>query len=94
MEILFEQTNTTGTFYIERAGERLGVMTFSKVDEKQIIIEHTVVAEALRGKGAGKQLVAAGVAYARANGLKIIPHCTFANTIFDNTPAYADVLSK
>jgi len=51
------------------------------------------VSEALRGKSAGKQLVAAAVEYARANQLKIIPLCPFAKAVFDKTPTFQDVLN-
>jgi len=58
-----------------------------------IIIDHTEVSDALRGKGAGKQLVTAAVEHARKNQLKILPICPFAKSVFNKTPQFDDVLS-
>jgi predicted GNAT family acetyltransferase len=58
----------------------------------KMIIEHTEVNEAYEGKGLGKQLVEAGVKYARENHLKILPWCPYARKIFDTIVEYNDVL--
>jgi predicted GNAT family acetyltransferase len=67
-------------------------MTYTMAGER-IIIDHTLVDDALRGTGAGKKLVEAGVQWAREQKRKILPLCPFARSVFDKTPAYADVLS-
>jgi hypothetical protein len=69
-------------------------MTYSKAGDNLIIIDHTEVSDALRGTGAGKKLVTAAVENAHKNGLKILPLCPFAKSVFDKTPEFADVLSK
>lgn len=92
MEVKLEQTDTKGAFYIEENGTRLAQTTFSKAGDKRIIIDHTEVDDALRGKNAGKQLIAAAVNHARTNNLKILPLCPFAKSVFDKVPEYRDVL--
>jgi len=92
MDIQFEQTNTRGSFFIEQEGKRVAFMEFSKAGKDRIIISHTDVSDVLRGKNAGKQLVAAAVAYARKNKIKIVPLCPFARSVFDTVKEYADVL--
>ncbi len=94
MEIKFEESASKGAFYSEDNGERLAEMTFSKAGDKLLIIEHTEVSEKLKGKGAGKQLVAAAVEYARNKGIKILPLCPFAKAVFDKTPDFQDVLNS
>ena len=94
MEIKFEQQDNKGAFFIEQHGNRLAEMTFTRAGEKRIIIDHTQVLDVLRGKGAGKQLVAAAVSHAQQNGLKIIPLCPFAKSVFDKVPEYQDVLDR
>ena len=79
---------------MEEQGKRLAELTFSKAGDKRIIIDHTDVSDALRGKGAGKQLVSAAVDYARKNGLKILPLCPFAKSVFDKVPEFSDVLDR
>jgi uncharacterized protein len=92
MEIKFEQKATKGSFFIEENGQRLGEMTFSRAGDDVLIIDHTEVSEALKGKGAGKQMVAAAVDYARKNKIKILPLCPFAKSVFDKVKEYQDVL--
>ncbi len=92
MEIQQTDDGKKGAFYIEQGGERLAEMTYVWAGESKFIIEHTEVSDKLAGKGAGKQLVAKAVEFARAKGLKIIPLCPFANKVFKKTPAYNDVL--
>jgi predicted GNAT family acetyltransferase len=85
-----ETKGTKGAFYIERDGKRLAEMTYS-IAGTSAIIDHTTVDDALRGTGAGKRLVEAAVAWARKDGLKILPLCPFAKSVFDKTPEFADV---
>jgi len=92
MDIKQEFTGNKGAFFIEENGKRLAEMTFSKAGDTKIIIDHTEVSDALRGKGAGKQLVSAAVAYARKNNIKIIPLCPFAKSVFDKVTEFQDVL--
>jgi predicted GNAT family acetyltransferase len=87
------ENNSKGAFIIKLNNARLAEMTYSKAGDKLIIIDHTEVSDALRGKGAGKQLVTAAVEYARKNQLKILPLCPFAKSVFDKTPQFEDVLS-
>ena len=67
-------------------------MTYT-VAGTRVIIDHTDVDDALRGTGAGKKLVAAAVEWARAENARLMPLCPFARSVFDKTPAYADVLA-
>lgn len=94
MNIKQEETSTKGSFYIEEGGVRLGEMTYSKAGPGRIIIDHTEVGEALKGKGTGKQLVAAAVDYARKHNLKIFPLCPFANSVFQRVKEFNDVLDN
>lgn len=92
MEIQFEQNGNKGAWYIAQNGERVAAMTFSATGNGTLIIDHTEVSDVLRGTGAGKKMLAAAVEHARAKGLRIMPLCPFAKSVFDKTPDYADVL--
>lgn len=92
MEINHEETESKGAFYVEENGIRLAEMTFSKAGSTIIIIDHTEISDVLRGKGVGKQLVRKSVEHARAHGLKIIPLCPFAKSVFDRVAEFRDVL--
>ncbi len=93
MEIRHHFDGYEGAFFIEENGERLAEMRYEQAGPSKITIDHTEVSAVLKGKGAGKQLVRAGVEYAREHHLRIVPNCPFAKAEFDKTPEYADVLS-
>ena len=69
-------------------------MTFSRTGEHLVIIDHTEVPDALRGRGVGQALVARAVADAREGGFKIFPLCPFAAAQFRRHSEYQDVLSR
>lgn len=66
-------------------------MTYSRVSAALIIVDHTEVPDALRGRSVGVALVRQAVADARAEGFKIAPLCPFAKAQFDKHPEWADV---
>lgn len=92
MNIKHKETETKGEFFIEVDNEKLAHMTYSKLGQSKIIIDHTEVTEKLRGTGAGKDLVMASGDYASKHQLKIIPLCPFAKIIFDENRHLQDVL--
>jgi len=95
MEIKHEHLTTKGDFFVlDDKDRKIAVMTYIMTDDKTMLIEHTIVEEQLEGQGIGRKLVDAGVKYARENGLKIIPQCPYANSVFKKTPEYADVWQK
>ncbi|MCE2936133.1 MAG: GNAT family N-acetyltransferase [Cyclobacteriaceae bacterium] len=91
MEIQREEHGSKGAFFISAQGKRLAEMTSSKAGDTRLIIDHTEVSDALKGKGAGKQLVTAAVNFARQQKIKILPLCPFARAVFEKTPEFADV---
>jgi predicted GNAT family acetyltransferase len=68
-------------------------MTFSRASATLIIIDHTAVPDALRGRGVGEALVERAVLDARREGFRIIPLCPFAKSQFERHPDWHDVLS-
>ena len=83
----------TGGSYIVRIDGHDAEMTYSRAGTSRIIIDHTLVPQALRGKGAGKVLVERAVNDARKDGIKIIPLCPFAKAQFEKHPEWQDVLA-
>jgi predicted GNAT family acetyltransferase len=74
-------------------GKRLAEMTYT-VAGSRVIIDHTQMDDALRGRGAGKKLVHAAVEWARAENVRLLPLCPFARSVFEKAPEYSDVLVK
>ena len=92
MLIQQKQIGHKGKFYIEEDRQELAEMVYNMPSPDKMIIEHTEVSDALRGKNVGLQLVKNAVEYARANNIKIIPLCPFAKSVFDRKPELQDVL--
>ena len=91
-EVQLKINDKNGAFYIDIEGKHEAMMTFVFAGEDKIIIDHTEVNPGNNGKGFGKMMVAKAVQYARENGIKIIPLCTFAKSVFDKTPEFREVL--
>ncbi len=92
MNVLHKEDVTKGQFYIEKEGKLLAEMTYVWAGDRRIIIDHTDVHDELRGTGAGKQLVAKAVDFARAENIKILPLCPFAKSVINKTKEYHDIL--
>ncbi|MFA6151908.1 MAG: GNAT family N-acetyltransferase [Chitinophagaceae bacterium] len=92
MEINQQDDGKRGSFYIEMLGGKVAEMTYVWAGTDRIIIDHTEVSDVLKGKGAGKQMLARAVEFAREKGIKIIPLCPFAKSVFDKVESYQDVL--
>lgn len=90
--IQHEEAASKGAFYIDKAGQRVAEMTYSRTNATMIIIDHTDVDDSLRGEGVGRQLLNALVDWARSTGTKVLPLCPFAKSQFDKDPAIRDVL--
>jgi len=90
-----EIRRSDGAFYIEQGGKRVAEMTYSRSpDGKLAIIDHTQADLSLRGRGIPKRMVAAAVAWARAEKMKLLPLCPYAKDVFDRTPEYEDVRAR
>ena len=88
----FEDNGSKGRYFLRAPSGEEAEMTFTRIGEHQIIIDHTEVPEAFRGQGAGVRLVTRAVEDARAAGKKIIPLCPFAAAQFRRHQEWADVL--
>ena len=72
----------------------IAVVTFPKVSEGVVNLDHTFVDPSLRGQGVAGKLMEAAVAYFRSNNLKVKPTCSYAVKWFSEHTEYEDVLEK
>lgn len=86
------ETETKGQFELLKNDVRIGLMTYSKIGPKSIIINHTEVDHSQRANGYAKDLVLEGIKFARENSIKIIPLCPYAKKVITGNPEYHDVL--
>lgn len=94
MEYLIEHQDggAKGAFYIQKDGQRLAEMTYSRTNPSMIIVDHTDVDASLSGQGVGRKLLDALVQWARATGTKVVPLCPFAKAQFNKDASIRDVL--
>lgn len=90
--ITHNQTEKKGEFVLMRDEKQAGKMTYSKLGESKIIIDHTEVEEPFKNTGAGRKLVEYGVEWARKNDVKVLPLCPFAKNLIERDPDLQDVL--
>jgi uncharacterized protein len=93
IEVLHEEIEGHGAFYVEREGVRLAEMTYSRSTPELVIIDHTLVEPALRGLGVARRLLDTAVAWARQSKTKIIATCPYAKAQFEKDESIRDVLA-
>ena len=86
-----EDSSSSGRFVIYDDDVFAGEMTYTRRNDGNIVIDHTGVESAFGGKGYGGLLLAEAVGYARREGIKIVPVCSFVAARFAKDPAIADV---
>lgn len=80
-----------GAFFLARDGRRIAEMTYRRLGPAHILIDHTEVDVALRGRGVARQLLDAAVAWARSNGIRISASCSYAVVQLARDASLADV---
>ncbi len=77
----------------EEGDDMLAELVYLKQEPSTMVIEHTEVADSLKGQNIGYQLVHTAVEYARTHQMKIIPLCSFARAVINKKPELQDVLA-
>lgn len=92
MEIQLLEDGAKGRFAAMDGGTEAGHITYSKAGDTLLILDHTEVMDSHRGQGVGKLIVMHIVEFARKEGLRILPLCPFAKSVFERTAEIRDVL--
>jgi predicted GNAT family acetyltransferase len=77
-------------FEIEKDGY-LALLAYRLAEDK-IVFTHTGVPEELGGQGIGSLLARAGLDYARAQSLSVVPLCSFIAGYIQKHPEYQDLV--
>jgi predicted GNAT family acetyltransferase len=80
------------TFDLTINSAKRGYLEYSLPDAGTMVIHFVEVDPALRGQGMGERLVDAAVDWARVNGRRIVPRCSYARAVLTRTAKYQDVL--
>jgi uncharacterized protein len=86
-----EEADGRGAFFVARNGARLAEMTYSRVDEHMIIVDHTETQDALRGMGVARKLLDTLVAWARDTATRVMATCPYARAQFEKDASIRDV---
>ena len=77
--------------FVARLPEGDAVLTY-RLTQNRLDIRTTYVPPAARGRGTGGALVEAALLHARAEGLKVIPTCSYVDPWVAAHPEYRDLL--
>lgn len=94
MEVVIKVEDSKGFALAQEQGKRAGMMSYSITSPTLIIIDHTEVEPAYKGKDVGKKMLYTIVEMAREKNIKIIPLCPYAASVFKKTPEIQDVLQN
>lgn len=78
-------------FELEEGGAT-GFLTYT-LSDKRIVFTHTIVPPELEGRGIGSRIVKAGLDHARAEGLTVVPQCSFVRSYIDRHEEYRDLVA-
>lgn len=75
-------------------GGLLAEITFPKIDDTTVNINHTFVDESLRGQGIAGKLMTELVQELTTQKLTAVPTCSYAVGWFDKHPEYSHLVKK
>ena len=79
-------------FEVEGEGQ-LAVLEY-RLRGDRIVFIHTGVPEPMAGQGIGSALARAGLNFARANGLTVVPYCPFVRSYIERHPEFQDLVER
>lgn len=90
-DIAVRNNEDAGRFEAELEGET-AFAEYRLLENGDVLFPHTVVPEAFEGRGVGSALARAGLDWARAKGVRVVPACSFFRGYIDRHPEYADLV--
>lgn len=73
---------------------QLAYVAYDLEDPDRIVLTHTIVPDALSGRGIAGEVVKHVLDDARANHLKVVPQCSYVAAYIKRHPEYEDLLAK
>lgn len=70
-----------------------GFLSYEVIDDDTLNYNHTIVPKELGGRGLGTALVKHALDYARDNGKKVVPSCSFVASYIDRRDEYQSLLA-
>jgi uncharacterized protein len=79
-------------FEVEMEGGAKALLQYHRSRERMVFL-HTEVPQAFAGMGVGGKLAKAGLDFARAEGLKVVPRCPYIAAYIEKHPEYQDLVA-
>lgn len=90
-ENIIVRHNAAASRFEAQVGPHLGVADYA-LEDGRVIFTHTYVPTALRGQGIAEKLVRAGLAWAQAEGRRVVPQCSYVETFISRHPEFQGLL--
>ena len=71
-----------------------GYVAYDLEDPDRIVFTHTIVPDALSGRGVGGALAKHALDYAREKNLKVLPQCSYIAAYIKRHKEYEDLLAN
>lgn len=71
-----------------------GAFAEYRIADGRMLLTHTWVPPALRGRKLAEQVVAAALDHARAEGMSVVPICSYVDTFLRRHSEFADLRAK
>jgi predicted GNAT family acetyltransferase len=84
--------NESESRFEARVGDKVGMVEY-ETRPGAIVLTHTEVPPELGGRGIAQALVKTALDHARAQGLKVVPLCSYAASYIERHPEYRDLVS-
>ena len=75
------------------AGGATAIAAYRLSEGGRIVFTHTEVPQALEGQGIGSALIRGALEHVRAEGLKVVPACSFVRGWIERHPEAQDLLA-
>ena len=85
-EVVIRHNAAASRFETELGGQ-LAVADYM-LDDGRMIFTHTFVPPELRGHGIAEKLVRAGLAFAQAEGRRVVPQCSYVEVFIRRHPEF------
>ncbi|MGQ4833899.1 MAG: GNAT family N-acetyltransferase [Candidatus Asgardarchaeia archaeon] len=87
-----KHSKTSRWFYIRLGRGKAAYLKYS-INGNVMSLDSTYTPEEFRGRGIAKRLMEEAIKYAKENGLKIKPVCSYAVHFFKKYPQYKEILA-
>ncbi len=92
MELSVVDVPERSRYEVSADGRVVGFSAYHLIDKGVLALPHVEVEPAFEGRGVASELMRESLDQIRAQGLRIVPICPFAQAFLERNPDYADLV--